>query len=1451
MKALISILRRLSRLVICMTVVWLVLCEPCAAAPPACLFEGNEKAYEGMVYKARLRCVDPDGDEVAFLVHHKSPDITISADGRLTWTPDAAALASGNYKIYVTVQSGGESKTVYKPVKVFSRLESEHFQVFWQNTFTRKSYAQLVLDSLETGSPNAWDVIINKLKYKQPRCLEGGNKIRVVVEPNPEANVMGSTSASIHTGGLCLPSAITVDTGRTVQEVQATSAHEFFHAVQDAYSWYDFWWSEATAVWAEEQVFDSNNHYVDRFRGPKSIQKQPFKPLTTSNYYAGCLFPIFLTEHDKDVDLVRASYEKMAESTRSIVPVLLDEDMYGLEKFQRLWRDFVLQNEIRKDHLIYSYTEGALYPKPVRSHNLFSGDNLHYVTTLNKRPTFSTAVKVPPVDEIGVGIDNPAFPPLRETLPGLSAMYIRFSVPRQLTMKRDAPSRVFLRFSGHQEALWSCDVIRYKNSWAVETEILKVVDHEKGERVGMIDFPLGGTDPDDTYDFVIVVSNLNIHATPRPFSLTGVVTPVFQDAYRSMVPAGTDRNDLTGTSPSVKNLGPDQDANNKGPDEDSVYRNGDVVSFEVDLSDQIHVGPGDPGGIPRDKLAIDVDFSVLDSAHTPGDEVVRETDPNKHTYTVNYVISKENTLGADEESELVAIPITITSLCRMDGDKESNEAFKVRLDNKAPVLEHVTVTQERDAPPVVVYDSEKQIQEPVVPPGGSPTRLIVKLRFNESMLTHEENGRAAYPKCLLQGTVGELEFTPLGGWTKTNTDNDTWEGEIHLHKGDLRRESERPLSITARDSAGNPVDMEPAVPGAQPDKDHVLLWKSPGLKRLIISQDGEVIYDSEQRIRLEGASGLYHFEAIFDVDMAGVHLSFGQESPYGQHAVSMSPMTGDPALWEGTIFLPDALETIQGAHRVSVSGRADSGFELDADPAQEDAQPDTAHIFLIGAPTAWKAVLKFREDRTRDWRFDNWNMINDGRQEAVFSTDFVIHFQEGPFACPESPQNRDYRTSRDYLAETCSSDASNIAEEITRTLEEIAHYKKLLDENHVDPEGFNKGWDQHLRVLQESRQYAEDALWVLGALRFYSPSFISARADGAHWGQHVFQHIDDVEGITSTSTVKISLELLDCVNERRLEIPEDRPLRRDKAPPFSLVVSTLDRKDFDALRVKTAKYDSGLHMSHVNVDLSVMGLWENSIHFAPNTGQGRYLTLKLDLRRVYEFMAQNGRFAGRVSKDSRGGENEPIISELDVDEPITHFTSRVTWVNLMDDCPKEYPRFDYFGAFGLQGREAVVKLETTPAIRRKAFCRAPGNINLYFKDKPSWPRESFRIEPPKPLPFGELAPIQPVNPLGPPEPAPSEQPESPEPTEPPQPVGNAASDPSAGSAVFHGYTGGIEAGLHPMGLLLGPVNNSVWYEQHYEIRVDGENPNKSGKETLDGVIELDVTVEPLPLGELK
>ena len=106
-----------------------------------------------------------------------------------------------------------------------------------------------------------------------------------------------------------------------IQNMRVTAAHEYFHAVQAAYDWWeDRWLMEATATWSEDELFDDVNDNVYYLTaGQLGAPWAPLDGRDGFNIYGNWIFFRFLTEQIPAVSggmptLVRKIWEN-ADST--------------------------------------------------------------------------------------------------------------------------------------------------------------------------------------------------------------------------------------------------------------------------------------------------------------------------------------------------------------------------------------------------------------------------------------------------------------------------------------------------------------------------------------------------------------------------------------------------------------------------------------------------------------------------------------------------------------------------------------------------------------------------------------------------------------------------------------------------------------------------------------------------------------------------------------------------------------------------------------------------------------------------------------------------------------------------------------------------------------------------------------------------------------------------------
>ncbi len=199
------------------------------------------------------------------------------------------------------------------------------------------------------------------------------------------ASIAGFTGPEQVISGRILPSYIVIDNDfsgvkNTVPEalelLQATAAHELFHAIQFAYDVNeDIYWLEQSAVWMEEQVFDDVNDYYNYLSTFTGFLSQPWLSLDTRNgqhEFAGILWPLYLSEK-YDPSIIRSIWE-LAESVQSLdaFDQALQARSSSLEEdFQEftIWNVFTAA---RSDPTRY-YEEGAAFPlaEPVDSLDTF------------------------------------------------------------------------------------------------------------------------------------------------------------------------------------------------------------------------------------------------------------------------------------------------------------------------------------------------------------------------------------------------------------------------------------------------------------------------------------------------------------------------------------------------------------------------------------------------------------------------------------------------------------------------------------------------------------------------------------------------------------------------------------------------------------------------------------------------------------------------------------------------------------------------------------------------------------------------------------------------------------------------------------------------------------------------------------------------------------------------
>lgn len=149
--------------------------------------------------------------------------------------------------------------------------------------------------------------------------------------------------------------------------MRVTAAHEFFHAVQNAYNAdADSWWKEASATWNEDEIYNNVNDYV---RYLDKVFSSPEKSLEQTSY-GGVVFAKYLSEHLGGYNLIKRILEIQGTTFDTSVKAI---DAAVKEKFPDkdigvVFKEYAACNFNPSQY----YKEGALWKKSVSIQNTFS-----------------------------------------------------------------------------------------------------------------------------------------------------------------------------------------------------------------------------------------------------------------------------------------------------------------------------------------------------------------------------------------------------------------------------------------------------------------------------------------------------------------------------------------------------------------------------------------------------------------------------------------------------------------------------------------------------------------------------------------------------------------------------------------------------------------------------------------------------------------------------------------------------------------------------------------------------------------------------------------------------------------------------------------------------------------------------------------------------------------------
>ena len=161
------------------------------------------------------------------------------------------------------------------------------------------------------------------------------------------------------------------------QNLQVTAAHEYFHAVQFGYDVSeDGWVMEATATWAEDEVFDKVDDNVQYLPGgPMALPHESMDQFTGGFHYGTWIFFRYLTERVRNSQggmpvLVRALWRRLDDAKGGVGDYSLQGLVKVLDRYALSFKDTFARFSAANRMPARAYDEGKAnrYPRAPLAH---------------------------------------------------------------------------------------------------------------------------------------------------------------------------------------------------------------------------------------------------------------------------------------------------------------------------------------------------------------------------------------------------------------------------------------------------------------------------------------------------------------------------------------------------------------------------------------------------------------------------------------------------------------------------------------------------------------------------------------------------------------------------------------------------------------------------------------------------------------------------------------------------------------------------------------------------------------------------------------------------------------------------------------------------------------------------------------------------------------------------
>ncbi len=262
-----------------------------------------------------------------------------------------------------------------RPSGLPNTYDTSHFRFHYTLTGDDAVSGETYVHNMATRFEDAYDFLVDSRQYYAPPSdgSAGGNsKYDVYIKSLP-SGVLGYTQPEVAgsypwddaTSYIAMRNSY-YGYGPELPTIEVTSVHEYFHAVQFAYSYNQPGWiMEVSSVWIEDEMYPANDdeHYYlsEFFDYPHiSITRQPSDPTYGLHCYASYIFAQYISEAYADSAMRQIWEDNRYSSVLTSIQNVMSG--YGSSRTNAFAEFWVWNYFTGPRHISGLYPEGADYP---------------------------------------------------------------------------------------------------------------------------------------------------------------------------------------------------------------------------------------------------------------------------------------------------------------------------------------------------------------------------------------------------------------------------------------------------------------------------------------------------------------------------------------------------------------------------------------------------------------------------------------------------------------------------------------------------------------------------------------------------------------------------------------------------------------------------------------------------------------------------------------------------------------------------------------------------------------------------------------------------------------------------------------------------------------------------------------------------------------------------------